>query len=384
MFLIISFIFGLFGNLSIKIIGDLYFAHIFILLFFFYLFLKKKINSFPKKILLLAFLWLLNQILSDIINGTQFNDYLRGIIKIIFFIISIIVFYNLENLNKANLVNFILYYSVGYILNHLIFHLNDFHINWKFGIANSLLIILLSFICINNSNKKFFYYIIIFLIGIYSLYLDSRLNFLFSLIIILHFILLKIFNSLQINKKNFIFFLFFIYLTLFLVFQFYEFLFNNNYLPNSLYERQLSQSGSFGLFIGGRSEIIASIKAIIDKPFLGHGSWANNCDYVNYLSDFLFMNFYNKFIDLDNCLIPTHSFIFGAWVYSGIFGFIFFIYLTFIIIKQYFKILSQPNNYTILNIYLICVVLWDLLFSPMSGYSVLIIPLYISIILKKY
>ena len=47
-----------------------------------------------------------------------------------------------------------------------------------------------------------------------------------------------------------------------------------------------SQSrGKLGLLIGGRPETLVSVRAALDSPLLGHGSWAQDPKYVEMLAD---------------------------------------------------------------------------------------------------
>ena len=52
-----------------------------------------------------------------------------------------------------------------------------------------------------------------------------------------------------------------------------------------IYEQQAR--GDLGLLIGGRSEILVSIRAIMDSPIIGHGSWAKDYRYSETLIYFL-------------------------------------------------------------------------------------------------
>ena len=72
--------------------------------------------------------------------------------------------------------------------------------------------------------------------------------------------------------------------------------------------------------------MVAGAKAIMDKPAMGHGSWATNCEYADFLKDFLLANEYNKIFRDKNCLIPGHSVVLEAWIYSGFLGLVFWLF----------------------------------------------------------
>ena len=50
----------------------------------------------------------------------------------------------------------------------------------------------------------------------------------------------------------------------------------NEYLGVNEVARYKSQIGSLGILVGGRQEILTSIYAILNSPFIGYGSWAMN------------------------------------------------------------------------------------------------------------
>ena len=104
-------------------------------------------------------------------------------------------------------------------------------------------------------------------------------------------------------------------------------------------QKQVSQNSELGILLGGRGEIFSSYMAIIDAPIIGHGSWAENCDYVYSIYDQKIQNNPNIKLDLTRCLIKSHSVIFGSWVNSGIFGFLFWFYIIITMFGIYRKIL---------------------------------------------
>ena len=88
----------------------------------------------------------------------------------------------------------------------------------------------------------------------------------------------------RLKKFNLIFVSTFLVLIIFLS---QQILLNTNLLPERLINKNISQQGKYGFLIGGRSDMVAGAKAIMDKPIMGHGSWATNCEYADFLKDFL-------------------------------------------------------------------------------------------------
>ena len=94
-------LFGLSFNYKISFIGDLYMAQIIIIFVSIYTILrwsdKNLLHDYEKIILFLVFLWLVNQIFSDIINKIDFTDYIRGNAKILVTFLSFYVFFKTYN-----------------------------------------------------------------------------------------------------------------------------------------------------------------------------------------------------------------------------------------------------------------------------------------------
>ena len=90
-------LFGLSFNYQITFFGQLFFSQIIVMvmsiIFFFNQSDKNSLYDYEKKILFLVFLWLVNQIFSDIINESIFIDYIRGNSKIMVTFLSFYVFF---------------------------------------------------------------------------------------------------------------------------------------------------------------------------------------------------------------------------------------------------------------------------------------------------
>ena len=113
------------------------------------------------------------------------------------------------------------------------------------------------------------------------------------------------------------------------------------------YERQSNGSGSIlRLIIGGRAESFVGLFACCDKPIVGWGPWAR--DVNDYCARFTYeygtdddieamkLNrawLLSKGVSRGNFLIPCHSYITEFWLWYGIFGLIFWLYVVFVIIR---------------------------------------------------
>ena len=130
-----------------------------------------------------------------------------------------------------------------------------------------------------------------------------------------------------------------------------------------------AQSGKFGILLGARGQILASSRAIWDSPILGHGSWAKDPKYIQYLYDLLYYDYKIQISDsrFGEGLIPSHSHIFGAWVEAGIFGAIFWVWVLFIILRVLLSAYKTKNYLTILILFFTFWFAWSIGFDPFGA-----------------
>ena len=377
-------LFAISFSFKTNFIGDLYLSQIFIVLISIYFFLKNsdhlKLISYEKKILFLIILWFFNQIVSDLVNQTSFNNSARGNAKILITYLSFYSFFKLSKSPNISLIKILLWICIVNLFLMFTAYNNSFMLSWKFSGGVSLSISLIIFF--NQYYKNYltnnYLLILIFGLGILSLLIGTRYVFLFNALFVFYIILFEKFSikqTIPIVLSSLIFYLF--------ITNVYEMLIVNELLPNTLLEKQISQNSELGVLLGGRGEIYSSYMAIVDAPILGHGSWAENCDYIYAIYDQKILFNPNVKFDLSNCLIKSHSVILGSWVNSGIFGFMFWFYIIIILFKKLI-IKVQTNNVSLtLLIYLAISLSWDIIFSPYGGTRMVYAPLCIVIILMQ-
>lgn len=111
------------------------------------------------------------------------------------------------------------------------------------------------------------------------------------------------------------------------------------------YEQQTKGgSGVMALLLGGRMESFCGLIACVDKPIVGFGPWA--MDNNGYTAEFLekygtyddVMNYArsverNLSFGVTTHLIPGHAYITEFWLWYGIFGLVFWLYVIFVFIR---------------------------------------------------
>lgn len=143
------------------------------------------------------------------------------------------------------------------------------------------------------------------------------------------------------------------------------------------YEKQTSSGkGLLNLLMSGRKEFFISLIAAKDRPIVGFGPRAE--DTKGYAESFLLK--YGSEEDIQNYftliknrtarigdwyrVIPTHSYIGAFWVYYGIIGLLFWLYILMLIWKYFRTYLTAiPHFFGYLSISFPGM-LWDIFFSP--------------------
>lgn len=117
-----------------------------------------------------------------------------------------------------------------------------------------------------------------------------------------------------------------------------------------------------------RNESVIAIDAIAEKPFLGHGSWANPM-HLRKLYLLKMREIYGarapKTIVHD--VLPVHSVLLGAWVFSGLLGFLYWLFVIFRTLVLTDRILRY-GSVAMVSIAVVYLPFfgWHVLFSPHS------------------
>ena len=165
----------------------------------------------------------------------------------------------------------------------------------------------------------------------------------------------------------------------------YSYAASNGYLGEAArnkYEHQTDRGkGAVSMLVSGRTEFFIALSAIVDHPIIGFGPRAS--DTQGYAERFLLkygteqdvLGYYlalrrNAALGLVHS-IPTHSHIMAAWLWCGLPGLIFFIWVLYMIfrhLKHYASAVSQWYGYFALTI---PSMLWSIFFNPFGARSTL-------------
>jgi hypothetical protein len=393
-----SFAIGALSGVTLKVFGSLYVGEIFAVLYLI-LRLSKGDNAkvIPRQFLYLAFLWALVQAISDSINDIVLIQSLKGVGAPLILIFGIAGFslYFLKDINR--IPSFLIGLQLGIlfdttVINKTIFFVSNNQWKWAYyGPISTIIIVYTSFFILNRRSVSpiLLTFVSMLVLGIIGLANESRgsLSLVLMYVIYLFFRysiiqrILSFLNSVRPLGSYVLIVLscLLLYITsLSLGFVLSQGFFES-IMSSKTYEKTAKQSASsLGLLAGGRSEFLVSSKAFLEKPILGHGSWAE--DRTGFYRLFRINRAYElgEELDLqtsyaqlqyqlstDVSLIPTHSFLMGALVWGGILAGAFWVYILYWLADTYLRLHSFVNFYFFNGIILL---VWNILFSPF-GYS---------------
>jgi hypothetical protein len=329
--------------------------------------------KWPKWLIVLMLSWLFAQIVTDAIRATPFHDWARGWSKIAFLTLNFSALYMLLSLRRSRMIIFASGVALGQILEFFItpniYAEGD---PWKFGVGHA--VTLVAVLC---TQTRVFRVVplateaLLTSVALLNLQLGFR-----SLALIcvatLAFVLVQRYSKVLSTRRRINFK---VIGTLGLVIvagvaaaQGYEYIALKGWLGDEVREKyELQSSGTFGILLGGRAELLGSTQAIIDSPIIGHGSWAKNPTYAALLVDQLLELGYESPQREETDLIPTHSYLLGAWVESGIIGAIFWFFVLAFLLKVLLFLFRTRDAISPLAAFVIFELTWNILFSPFGA-----------------
>ena len=341
-----------------------------------------------KRAMVLCSLWLLSQIVTDLVRHTPFADYSRGWSNIGMTLVNFSVLWTLLYGRFHRIAIYGWGLVVGGLLTYFIApdeFMTDYP--WKFGV--SLPVTLGFFLLVSRVKwQSRWPMALILMIGFVNIYLESRnrggvclASALF--LSVNHHLSRRSEGGVKFKRSTLVAIAAVIVVGTACVFGGYQFAASNGMLGGKARaEYELQSSGKYGILLGGRTEMLASIPAIYDSPILGHGSWAKDPTYLIAERQALALMGYTTAADitaedLQEGLIPSHSYLFGAWVNSGIIGAVFWGWALILTLKALTRVYSYSVVLLPVMSFVAFSMLWDILFSPYGSTGRIIVPYYI-------
>lgn len=370
------FLCGLVGTFSLRVLGTFYIIEIIAFLSYIFIPWRRSFkNPRMRKVIMMAFLWLLGAMIADWVNHTPSVELLKGWFNIIFFIgLLPFTYWALEDKPSRWI-----WYVAGNGLSSLLsfyfvrgaqFEGGAYEI-WQLYAWGPFVVAIAALLFYKGWHKI----AMITYLGwaVYALYGGSRNTFLnISLAVCIMYMIEKLkSNSLDAQVHRFRSSIVRIFLALFIgalvVDNVYENLASSGALGENAYYKYMTQkSADGGILKGGRGETFMGIELIKENPILGYGSFATYNGANDFSADLrqLLNNYYDD-VDVDVDYLPAHSHVVGYWVYHGILGGMFWIYIL-LLMWQMFRTGAFMYEPKLIGhcVYYSAAILWAILFSP--------------------
>jgi hypothetical protein len=376
--------------IQVKLLGVLSGSDILLLITALFLVARGKVKietTVGKWAMILCSLWLASQCATDVVRHSPFIDYARGWSNIGMTIVNFSVLWTLLYGRPHRIAIYGWGLVVGSLLTYFIIP-DDFMVDypWKFGMSYPVTLgvfLLVSRVKWRNRGPIF----AILMIGVINIYLGSR-NRGGSCLAGALFLWLNLYLNrgnvarVKLRASTVAAIALVILCGAVFVFESYQYVASKGMLGTKAeVEFENQSSGEYGLLVGGRTEMLGSIPAIYDSPILGHGSWAKDPSYLIAERQALALMGYTDAAnfsaeELDEGLIPSHSYLFGAWVNAGFLGAVFWGWVFFLTAKALMRV--YPRSVTLLPVmsFVAFSMLWDVLFSPYGATGRIIFPYY--------
>ncbi|MGO2200633.1 MAG: hypothetical protein ACTIOG_06555 [Pseudomonas helleri] len=370
---------GFISAQKLNLAGEIYIGEILGLIYI--LSNLRKINPGKqlKSLILIGLLWSLCQLISDQINETELLDSVKGVGTPLIFISTIVALSMFFMRNIRRTPSFLLGIYLGQAVQLVIFQNEYFEMNpWKWGIGQLTLGLFSTYFTFFLAKKRNLY-LILFVISfsIIGLLNDSRSMAMFPMFATVAYIYLrkrkfgavlkKFRGKFAITKLAFI-----IFSLLFLTNTIFTAVFSSDWvlekLPAESAKKFKTQAGGeYGALLGGRNEMLVSTSAFLDKPLLGHGSWAKDKDgYHDKLAILRYTLGYAETNDSSykSDLIPVHSYIMSALVWAGFAGGLFWLYIIRWLLIEFLASFEYLGFFFYNGL---IIIMWDIMFSPFGA-----------------
>lgn len=366
---LLCFLVGLPAGLDVELIGRLLGIEIalFALLPFLLLRRRLRFEGPMRTLIILALLWCLAQFISDIINQSSIENMARGVARAVMTAVLLSAFFLLIKHSFLNAFAAFVGLGVGLILggyfNPLIYVEAD---PWKFayGTGATMLMIAVATLLWDLRWRGSAIMLCLLLCGL-NLLLGFRsmggITFVAALLLALSMLLGR--RSRRLSLMRVATLCGVLVLGGAGVIELYAQAAERGILGEHEQEKFLMQVGERGVLLSGRREALVSLQAIMDRPLFGHGSWATNEDYAIQFWGLLGVDVDNIPPDADD-LIPTHSYLFGAWVEGGVFAAFFWMYVLVLIGRAAMIVVYNSGLIDPITAFVLPSLGWAIFFSP--------------------
>ena len=380
--------------LQFNIVGRLYLTDVLLagaLPFLVVRFGRRLTGRLPAVTIGFAILWLLAQILTDLVRGSAFRDYARGWAMIFLFLINFCALYLLIGGRPKRLILFAVGAALGGLISYLLVpDALAVTYPWKFGYGSSvtwLLVLLAVWLTQSRRSARMWPAAVFLLAAFLNVVMGFRstggVAFLVCCYLLAHVRRRRRPGSTRIRLRQLAVLGAVTFTGAWGAVELYQHAAQMGWLGTAALQKyQIETAGDYGLLLGGRSEILISGHAIIDSPLLGHGSWAKDCSYTSLYLELRKRAGYSEGEEREDCLIPTHSYLMGSWVQAGVLGAVFWVWALSLAVRVLIRLYSLRERLTPMVIFFAFQMIWDVLFSPFGGASRFLAPFYVVVVMS--
>jgi hypothetical protein len=345
-----------------------------------------------RKFLVLCSLWLISQIVTDIVRHSAFADYTRGWSMIGLTLIGFVVLYTLLYERPRRFVLFGWGLVAGSVLTFIISP-NDLALGgpWKFGFSFPVNLAL--FLLISSEKSRGLWPIALSgLMGVIDIVLGTRSQGEACLVAAFYLFATRLLNAKRkagsrMKAGTILALVTSLILGVAGTSWAYQYAATAGILGKEAKDKyEQESSGKYGLLIGGRPDLLGALPAIYDSPIIGHGSWARDWTYLKAEEEALHLLGYQGAVamtreDYIEATIPAHSYLLQAWVWAGIVGAVFWAWVFVFSARTFMRIYPPTTPLLPLFAFVALSLLWEILFSPFGEEVRIVFPYYMVMVM---
>jgi hypothetical protein len=343
---------------------------------------RKALRPELKTVYALLLLWLLGQVIADIYNHTAMADRMRGSAAIVFFAIDLLGMSMLVGHSDRRKLIYLVGLMIGTLAQTRFMPSPDaLDYLWKFGYATGAMLLALLVSSYFFARRRFMLSAlpVLFICGV-NLLMNFRspvLDLMVTLVL-LYPVIPERLGSVRLLPRQgsgarLLVLATFVMVAGLAAQSLIQFVTHSGYISEENQQKNVGQSGASNLLLGGRPEFIVGLRAALDAPIIGHGSWPQERKYVEMFADLLAEQgraggSTNLILTGESGLIPTHSHIVGSWVFAGISGLVFWIYIMWVLLRSIVQISVLRPPLAPIYTWMMITMFWDLWFSPFASF----------------
>lgn len=324
-------------------------------------------DRLTSQLIALALLWLVAQFTSDMVNRSSWDNSFRGLARAG---VTMMMLYGLHVMlgNRLRRVHIMFIgLAIGGCLAPLVTQdQEDFGDIWKFGYGTPVtMLCMVVGAWLWRRRQRLLSLLPTFLIALVNIYLGFRSMGGIALAVTLIQMMLIIFGTRRvISGRQAVFLSLLAGSLVATIIPLYGLAAESGWLGEEQQERYLDQlNDEYGILLSGRTEWRIAPIAFLEKPLLGHGSWAEDTRYAQ-MSWEIYTGTTEPMPVEYSALIPSHSHLWGALVEGGIFSGLFWIMVLFLLGRSVITLLRYPVLIDPIISFVLIFLGWAVLFSP--------------------